>query len=413
MNKIKPKTAQERETEPIQESSIETISPTGPAIRTSITHTRENIFRKLAKIGIFVLATNTVANLPGCTLKVPYDQNFDINLYGELFETTRLPTPEPIQKEQIEYIFDQYLSDIGFPMLFNDFLEIDEEGIIKLKNLNLKIQNSKLKPITLSNGDFYFEYTDQENRKLRIVFHPKDKKIDIQDLETGTFIADAEYTTTQGRFAIRSKEANPSSTDSTITKRENIINSNGIIFNGTNENGESHANYYDINSPIGSEVKDTESLLDMLKRNEGYDYPFKSTNINLSDIQTTDQLAQIYYYFTDKPESLKDFILSVIEFEYNDKTIKDEYRSPIDSLKSGWGDCDDFVVLTGLWGKMNGYKTQYIKIPHHVFTFIETQDGKKYIFDSESLVYSYEVDSLESYMQEHYPDTDYTMTINP
>ena len=413
MNKIKPKTAQEKETEPIQESSIETISPTGPAIRTSITHTRENIFRKLAKIGIFVLATNTAANLPGCTLKVPYDQNFDINLYGELFETTRLPTPEPIQKEQIEYIFDQYLSDIGFPMLFNDFLEIDEEDIIKLKNLNMEIQNSELKPITLSNGDFYFEYTDHENRKLRIGFHLKDKKIDIQDLETGTFIADAEYTTTQGQFAIRSKESNPSSTEFPITQRENIVNSNGFIFNGTNENGESHASYYDINSPIGSEVKDTESLLNMLKQNEGYDYPFKSTKLNLSDIQTTDQLAQIYYYFTDKPESLKDFILSVIEFEYNDKTTKDEYRSPIDSLKSGWGDCDDFVVLTGLWGKMNGHKVQYIKIPHHVFTFIETQDGKKYIFDSESLVYFYEVESLESYMQERYPDTDYTMTINP
>jgi len=399
LNKIKQTTLKENTNEQSQETPIQTQPLTDPAIGTSITHTRENIFRKLAKIGVFVLATNATANLPGCTMKIPYDQNFDINSYGELFETTRLPTPEPIQKDQIEYVFDQYLSDIGFSKTFKDFLEIDEEG--------------EIHSLESSNDNIYFEYTDQENRKLRAFFYLKDKKINIQDLETGTFITDAEYTTTQGQFAIRSKESNPSSTEFPITQRENIVNSNGFIFNGTNENGESHASYYDINSPIGSEVKDTESLLNMLKQNEGYDYPFKSTKLNLSDIQTTDQLAQIYYYFTDKPESLKDFILSVIEFEYNDKTTKDEYRSPIDSLKSGWGDCDDFVVLAGLWGKMNGYKTQYIKIPQHVFTFIETQEGKKYIFDSESLVYFYEIDSFESYMQEHYPDEDYTMTINP
>ncbi|HPU95041.1 MAG TPA: hypothetical protein PK398_02590 [Candidatus Gracilibacteria bacterium] len=410
MNKISPTTLKEKESEQLVESPVQTTPDTNPAIVKPIVHTRENIFRKLAKIGVFIFATNGAMTAPGCTFKVPYDQNFDINSYGELFETTTLPTPESIHENQIEYVFDQYLSDIGFPMLCKDFLEIDETNQIKLKPGNT---TNKIKPITLSNGDFYFEYTDQENRQLRAFFHLKDQRIDIQDSTTGTYIADAEFSNKQGQFAIRSKELNPPSTEPEISQKEIIMNSNGLICNGIRENGESHASYYNINSPIGAEIKDTESLLAMLKENEGYDYPFKSTKIDLRDIQTTDQLAQIYYYFTDKPESLKDFIVSAMEFEYNDKTKGDEYRAPIDSLKSGWGDCDDFVILTGLWGKMNGHKVQYIKIPKHVFTFIETEDNKKYIFDSESLVYFYEIDSLESYMQEHYPDADYTMTINP
>jgi hypothetical protein len=394
-------------TKPAPVTHEEAPKPADPTVENKANMTRRDALKILGKFGIACATVGVAGALQGCDVRyrrAPVDQNFDINQGEGKFEGQQLPEVGEVSKENVVYLFDQYLSDIGFPLSFDDFLELDESRQFKLKDPTTF--NDKVK-VNLGYGADkpYISYNNNENQPQTIIFDLKKGFITIKDESTNTFTADANFGITKGQFAVRSRETDTESTEELpLRLSEKVINSKGLICEGTHERDKSTAVYYQKDKPGSSEIRGTADLLDMLGKNDGHDYPFKSTKINLRDIKDVNQLMQIYYYFSGKPESMKDFVISAMAFEFFDKGMKDEYRHPLDSLKSGWGDCDDFVVLAGFWAKLNGHKVKYVFLPNHVFAFVTTKDNKNYAFDSQKPEYFHEANSLNSYMKEYYKD---------
>ncbi len=110
----------------------------------------------------------------------------------------------------------------------------------------------------------------------------------------------------------------------------------------------------------------------------------------------------------DSPEAYVAFYSNFVKYSKLDREKADEYRHPIDSLKSGWGDCDDFVMLNALWGKLNGYKGKVVSVfskkysRYHVL--IEINNGRDcYVMDVDQVIVN---KTAEQYVAER---SDYDM----
>lgn len=72
-------------------------------------------------------------------------------------------------------------------------------------------------------------------------------------------------------------------------------------------------------------------------------------SIKVDDINIDPQLFQIYALLGKDPELYSAFMDTVITYRGWDLSDQDTFRHPIDSLRSGWADCDDWAVEHYFW----------------------------------------------------------------
>lgn len=83
------------------------------------------------------------------------------------------------------------------------------------------------------------------------------------------------------------------------------------------------------------------------------------------------------------------FLGKIIGFALKDHGSKDQFRHPINTLSSGWGDCDDYVVLHYFWAYLQNYNPYIADLDAkesgklgHVFTWFENEENRIVVLDA-------------------------------
>lgn len=330
--------------------------------------------------------------VPGCApWYLPYDQNFDINAFGNQLEGNTPPEIAEIQDEQVAFAFDLYFEKIGCPLRFDNILEFADHGIRAKENSGESANGSQ--PT--------FRYTDAQNRTIEIIFSLERKIILTRDVQRNAYVEQAQWKFNPGQFKIFYSHAAP----------EITVNSRGLVCEGTTRNNQNLPSYYQAGTPDRFEINGVDSLLSMMGLNNGYEFPYSSTRpLNLTDIRGIDQLVRIYSYLYT-PESLGAFLVAAIKAR-DDGGYRDEYKNPLQTLREG-GDCDDDVVMSGFWAKLYGYEVTYIYVTNHVFAEVHLSENRHYVFDSRNLLFVEQIESLDEYMARHFPGQSVLKTENP
>lgn len=77
-------------------------------------------------------------------------------------------------------------------------------------------------------------------------------------------------------------------------------------------------------------------------------------------IESLDDLNSIIQLLPSNDPSFFSEILNRIVLPKVDTRDSQEYKSPMQTLKDGFGDCDDWTILTGYWAKLNGFELRLL-----------------------------------------------------
>jgi hypothetical protein len=138
--------------------------------------------------------------------------------------------------------------------------------------------------------------------------------------------------------------------------------------------------------------------------------PPKDSTFSLTNIENIDQLIEIFRLMPADPEEYGALIRRALRYQINDKSIEDEYRDPITTLRSGWADCDDFAVLHYFWGHLHNHNPNMTAIKNtrtqaaHVFVWYRDQENRLIIMDNGNCVVFDKDTTVESYLSDFSSD---------
>jgi hypothetical protein len=115
---------------------------------------------------------------------------------------------------------------------------------------------------------------------------------------------------------------------------------------------------------------------------------------DFKDMKGIEQLIDIFRNMPKEPSALAAFFKFSVNYAQNDKTLDDEYRHPVAMVSSGWGDCDDYVMINYLWAHLHNYVPQLVYIskteknptkeePGHVLVWYADEEGRITVRDNE------------------------------
>lgn len=140
-----------------------------------------------------------------------------------------------------------------------------------------------------------------------------------------------------------------------------------------------------------------------------------STGARMKDLRDVPHLIDIFRKMPKDPNALAGLLKFGIHYEVNDKSKKDEFRHPLETLKSGWGDCDDYVMVNQLWSHLNGYSPNLVFIldkggtDGHVFIWYTDENGRTVVLDNDKCETLENGKKVEDYIKRTYPKADIHM----
>lgn len=346
------------------------ISPESTPAVQEIRYDRRTLFRKLLGVTAYILTA-----LPACTKLLDPEQNINLDQFN-FDQNEGSPSPETLGDEQI-----RYLLKIAFSEIIGRSLNVNElsglETLLKSREMGGRI-------------DFVHNGQDASFRISR--------EADSDLAKVDFYIYENHVSSTEVRLSDTKLSLD---TDWAIQEeyRKESINSESLVFQNRNTFHAVGTTFYSLEDPTMRQAINLKNLLFYLKRNQGEKYELPWAKI--PDLRSDRQLKEIYSYFRDDPENFSRFVLSVV-WPGEDETEEDEYRHPIDTLSTGWGDCDDYAILAALWAKMHQYPYYYIVIlepKKHVVTVIKKENGETIIFDNGNL---HKEVTPEKYVKETY-----------
>ena len=159
------------------------------------------------------------------------------------------------------------------------------------------------------------------------------------------------------------------------------------------------------------DVFNTESLLNLMRKNKDKSLFSLDHRIfpesTCEDISSIDQVIEMIKQLPhDDAKSFIGLYSDFFKYAARDSKPEDTYKNPIETLKSHWGDCDDFSQINGLWAKLNGYRVEFIYLDPkptaeektgHVLVYCQ-KSGKTLILDNDVLTLDMALDQyLERY----------------
>ena len=124
------------------------------------------------------------------------------------------------------------------------------------------------------------------------------------------------------------------------------------------------------------------------------------SNVNM------DQLLEIFRLLPRDPHVFAGFMRFTIGYSKSDQSMDDEFRHPINTLRSGWGDCDDYTEISYFWAYLNRYKPYLVGIKNgddrHVFIWYQDEHGLVNIINNSSCVIMQKGQTLNDYLAQDY-----------
>jgi hypothetical protein len=115
----------------------------------------------------------------------------------------------------------------------------------------------------------------------------------------------------------------------------------------------------------------------------------KIEKITFKSSDSVEDLIEIIRLMPRDAKIFCQFLNKVIEYALNDNGSKDEFRNPINTLSSGWSDCDDYVVLHYFWAYLqnyNPYVADFVAKKSgergHVLTWFEDEENRIVVLDA-------------------------------
>jgi hypothetical protein len=129
-----------------------------------------------------------------------------------------------------------------------------------------------------------------------------------------------------------------------------------------------------------------------------------------------EQLIDIFRHMPKDPGALSGFLNFTIHYALNDRRPWDEFRHPLRTIRSGWGDCDDYVAINYLWAYLNNYEPYMVEIKNgrpyevHVFVWYKNEKGRVVVLNNSGFSIMGEGETVEDYIGKESPG--YTETFN-
>jgi hypothetical protein len=79
----------------------------------------------------------------------------------------------------------------------------------------------------------------------------------------------------------------------------------------------------------------------------------KKRHLKVDDINVEKDLATIFAMMGRDPEMYLAFMRAAVSYQMWDLAPEETFRHPLDSIRSGWVDCDDWAVLHYFWAYMH------------------------------------------------------------
>lgn len=130
---------------------------------------------------------------------------------------------------------------------------------------------------------------------------------------------------------------------------------------------------------------------------------------SMKDIKVMEQLMEIFRKMPADPEAITGLMRFAVHYERGDRSSSDEYRHPIETLQSGWADCDDYTAINHLWAYVHGLNPNIIRVekndtdPGHVFVWYMNDDGHVVVLDNDQCLTLEKGDSVEEYIKANKP----------
>ncbi len=90
----------------------------------------------------------------------------------------------------------------------------------------------------------------------------------------------------------------------------------------------------------------------------------------LKPIDEADLVEMIRCLPSNDPTFFEKLVDRLVVGKMGDINLSYEYKAPMTTLADGWGDCDDYTMLNGFWGKLNGFLVQF-----HIWNYSKNGDG--------------------------------------
>ena len=97
-----------------------------------------------------------------------------------------------------------------------------------------------------------------------------------------------------------------------------------------------------------------------------------------------------------------------------DSNMSQEFKAPMQSINDGWGDCDDYTMLNGYWGKLNGFQGTIYRwsdsisgeVPHVNVILTNPATGERFFCDNTNVHRGNNVDEMLDFYRSQYNDCD-------
>lgn len=136
----------------------------------------------------------------------------------------------------------------------------------------------------------------------------------------------------------------------------------------------------------------------------------------IKDIKGMEQLIEIFKKLPKEPVAISGFMKFAVHYEKDRCEETDEYRHPLDILRSGWADCDDYTVINHLWAYVHGLNPHVIRVeksasvPGHVFVWYKNEKGQVVVLNNDINLTLAEGATIEDYIKANKPG--YYITFN-
>lgn len=121
----------------------------------------------------------------------------------------------------------------------------------------------------------------------------------------------------------------------------------------------------------------------------------KTAPVDFLEIESEVELLKIIKTLPNNNPAFFTAVIGRIVAFGGDKTFKQEYKAPMQTINDGVGDCDDYTILNAYWAKLNGFKVTSLiwrgsrigKNAHVNLLLTNPKTGEQFFCDN-TLVYS-------------------------
>ena len=155
----------------------------------------------------------------------------------------------------------------------------------------------------------------------------------------------------------------------------------------------------------------------------------EARSVKIDNIVIDDDLFKIWALLGKDPEMYLAFMKSVITYRGWDLDEKDLFRNPIDTMQTGWADCDDWAVVHYFWAHLHRFNPNLViavrpdstgkvvgtvdTVNAHTFaTYINPANGNLVVLDNQSFTELKPNETLEGYIASNYPGKDLAIAFN-